>query len=153
MRAWLLTWEYYGSHARPTEPIAGILNPRLGARSVVRLVEFLYARATSSLAEMADYARSRQNMPYKATDTVGIYGVPHGERIFCGHNPWLYARKVSDLEVTVDEQADLETLEWTEPPTFRWKIEHRELDTVIAGERKRLARCRGPVSRDFTRDG
>jgi hypothetical protein len=31
------------------------------------------------------------------------------ERIQCGHNPWLYGRRVTDLRVVYDE------LVWTEP--------------------------------------
>jgi hypothetical protein len=49
-------------------------------------------------------ANSSTNNPYRAD-------LHRFERICCGHNPWLYARRVSNLAT------DEGRLTWTEPPS------------------------------------
>lgn len=51
MRAWLITWEWGNDAGAVADRIAGILNFRLSEDRIERLVEFLYAQATSSVAQ------------------------------------------------------------------------------------------------------
>ena len=50
-KAWLVTWEWAGDHAKRADKVAAILNPRLGGDRVRELVEFLYMLDNSSLSE------------------------------------------------------------------------------------------------------
>jgi len=109
MKAWLITWENAGEHAKVLDKIAGLLNPRWPATRVAHVVEFLYARARYNIQEMAhQYAKFGCSRPYKAE--IGPW-----EIVSCGHDPYLEARKVTNLEVVVDPATEMETISWTEP--------------------------------------
>ena len=103
--AWLVTWE--GTSGVPGDPIAAILNYRLSASSVKDFVELLYASLTYSPQEKVLLANDPKTNRYPATMT------PFQQQIHCGHNPHLYARRVSGLKV-IDG-----TPTWTEPPSER----------------------------------
>jgi len=64
MKAWLVTWEWCGEHAKRDDKIAGIFNPRFGGVRVRELVEIRYANEYT-LSERMDLARGRPN-PYPA---------------------------------------------------------------------------------------
>lgn len=114
MVAWLITWEWVGEHAKVENKVAAILNYRIKGETVRDLVELLYVNNQYSLSERAAYAKNKKNNPYPAQfDTLG--GVPWTERIFCGHNPYLYGRHVDGLRIHVNEN-DEETLIWSERP-------------------------------------
>lgn len=111
MKAWLVTWEWLGDHAKRDEVLAGVFNPRWGAERVRELVEFIYAQEYS-LGERANLARGRAN-PYPAEfGTLG--GKPWSGEIYCGHNPFLRARLVDSLSI---ERVDgKEKATWQERP-------------------------------------
>jgi hypothetical protein len=91
--AWLVTWD--GTKASENK-VAAIFNHRLSDRRVRELVEMLYiAIVVRSDSERLLYAKSSKNNPYPAQ-------LQNFERITCGHNPWLYARRVSDLSIKGD---------------------------------------------------
>jgi hypothetical protein len=109
--AWLVTWD--GQKA-PEKKIVAILNHRLSDRRVRELVEQFYiALAVTSDDERLLYAKSFKNNPYPAK-------LDNFERITCGHNPWLYARRVTDLSIEGDR------LVWKEPPSPD-KLMHRHI--------------------------
>ena len=114
MKAWLVTWESVGDHAAVNQPIASILSPRLGPNSVLDHVERLYADSCLSLPERLDVARNRRLNPDPA-EFDRIEGMAIKGRIHCGHNPFLLARMVTHLEVTVGEDGE-ERLTWRELP-------------------------------------
>jgi hypothetical protein len=100
-RAWIVTW--FGSN-RHTEPPLAILDYRLGSRRVVEIVQLLFAVHQYTPEERLRYVKWPKDNPYPAT-------VSKFQRITCGHNPFLFARQVSDLHMGgVD-------LRWTEPPS------------------------------------
>ena len=110
MRAWLVTWEWAIARA-PVEDkvrIAAVLNSRLSAERVREIVEILYVNATYSLLERLGYANRKQFNPYPAQ-----FGWTAGE-VTCGHNPWLYARIVDQIQAERDE-AGGEKLTWQPP--------------------------------------
>lgn len=113
MKAWLITWEWAGEHAAVVDRIAGLVSPRFAATRVRQIVELLYARAQYTIEEMALFVRKPQLAPYKALDEGG-------GQIVCGHNPFLYARKVTELVVVRDDQRGVETVRWKDPIRFRW---------------------------------
>ena len=112
MKAWLVTWEWCGEHAKRDDKIAAIFNPRFGGVRVRELVEFLYANEYT-LSERMDLARGRPN-PYPAKFGT-LDDVPWDGEIICGHNPYLRGRLVEDLTVQRDANGK-ETANWKERP-------------------------------------
>ncbi len=147
INAWLVTWDAGSPSAEFADEIAAVLNPRKSSRTVGELVEFLYAQVTSTVSELVEYARNPKRNPYRATIGMTINEVPHGDRIICGAHPWLYARKVTDLGVSVDEATGVEKMSWKEPPTFRWNVSRSGIEEAKpAWEARVMRRIRGPLS-------
>jgi hypothetical protein len=80
---------------------------------VRQTVELLNANAFYTLSERMNYAKGQFN-PYPAR-YARIGGVVWEGRIYCGHNPYLFARKVENLAVRENEDGD-QTLVWDEIP-------------------------------------
>jgi hypothetical protein len=97
MKAWLVTWEWCGEHAKRNEPLAAIFNPRYSSERVRELVGFIYRSTEYSLRDQAEYARNKRYNPYPAEFGQTKDGSPWGGEIICGHNPFLRARLVDDL--------------------------------------------------------
>jgi hypothetical protein len=151
VNAWLITWES-GPNVQPVDYIAGIVDPRRSDRWVTDLIEFLYLRSVSTLSELAKCAGHRKNVPYRAQSPLFINDVPHGGRVSCRHNPWLYARKVSDLTIDQDPETGLETVVWLEPPQFRRTSDGSFPESVGEPERRTYRRTRiGSVSDGLAR--
>ena len=113
MKAWLVTWEWCGDHAKVEDNIAAILNSRLSGKRVREIVELLYVNSQYSPGERLRYANGKKFNPYPAQ--FGTLGrVPKEGEIFCGHNPYLHARRVDDCRVEGDGVE--ETLTWKEIP-------------------------------------
>lgn len=147
MIAWLITWERLDARQEPYEKIAAILSGRRTQRSVAESMEFLYLRATCDASSMAYYANHPKEMIEHAQYPQLIKGVPH-ERISCGHTPWLYGRRVTNLKISRDGED--EVLKWHEPPIFCWKGTSRtEFEIAEAGE---LKEWRRPANRPLTED-
>jgi len=113
-KAWLVTWEWAGDHAKRADKVAAILNPRLGGERVRELVEFLYIFHTASLSEKLSRAANRDQNPYPAKFGT-LNGVAWEGEIHCGPNPWLLARLVDDLIVERDQDGK-ERATWKERP-------------------------------------
>jgi hypothetical protein len=113
-RAWLITWEWIGDHAKKENKIVSILNYRVSPRNVRDYVERLYVDSEYSFTERVEYAKSRKNNPYPA-EFDRINGVPWEGRIHCGHNPFLFARFVTNLRVELNAD-QREHLRWEEIP-------------------------------------
>ncbi len=148
MNAWLLTWEC--NTAKVKERIVAILSSRKSDRAVAEIMELLVLRANSTARNNAYYANRKRELVYKAQTPLAINRVPHGERILCGHDPWLYGRKVTDLEVEVDESSNEEVLRWREPIDYRWTDSpERSIEVAKQGEYKSLRRPDRPLAADI----
>jgi hypothetical protein len=122
LRAWLVTWEWVGDHAKPPKKIAELLDPRLSPERVREIVEFLYQRE-DRLSDKVNWRLRKHKQPYPA-EFVTIDGVPWQGRIICGHNPHLLARSVDSLIVSTDADGN-EVATWTDRfpmPEARAKI-------------------------------
>jgi hypothetical protein len=120
MKAWLVTWEWDGDHAKVKEPIAAVLRARRSSKQVREIVELIYVNETYSFSERLAYATNKGTNPYPAT--WGYLGKRQWEgEIYCGPNPYLYARLVDDLQVQVN-RAGKEKLTWNErlKPEPKW---------------------------------
>jgi hypothetical protein len=62
-----------------------------------------------------------------------INDIPHGDRMVCGNNPFIYARLVSNFVSRADYDKASETIRWKEPSTVRWKEKSRR-EFVVAKE-------------------
>ncbi len=90
---------------------------------------------------MAYVANRPKQRSFKAENAQLINGIPHGDRILCGHNPWLYARKVSALKVVTKEEKGVEEVTWKEPPIYKWKNQSKmEIEIEKEGEVRLLIR-------------
>jgi len=136
MKAWLITWEWANDAAAVADRVVGVLNPRWRDGRVADIVEFLYSNTNAYVYELTSYAKRRSNNPYQADIRNG--------RIHCGHNPFLYARVVSDLRIDITDDG-IETISWKEPPVYNIvngkieKVKEQRPDQFIR-------RIRGPVS-------
>ncbi|SRR6266571_5943205 len=115
--AWIVTWEWAGDHARVDEEkrFVTALNYRWTGERVRNLLEQLYIALEYGPWDKAAVAKSKRNNPYPAVS------VPPGE-VHCGHNPWLRARRVRNLEVVFNGDGTHQ---------LRWD----ELSRASAGER------------------
>jgi hypothetical protein len=108
-KAWLVTWEWSGDHAKPKDKIVEILDPRIPPERVRQIVELLYHRE-ASLREKVAWRLRKRRQPYAAEFTV-LEGVQWTGEITCGHNPWLRARLVDNLIIETAEGGK-ETASW-----------------------------------------
>jgi hypothetical protein len=133
MKAWLVTWEWVGDHAKRADVIAALLNPRLSAKRVGDIVELLYANEYYSLGERMAYIPKKKKNPYPAV-FGRVDGVQWRGQITCGHNPFLFARLVDDLRVAFDERGT-EQATWKErpPPNLAWTRSDRAGDKRSEG--------------------
>jgi len=149
VKAWLVTWDWYGDHAAVGDQLVAILNAGRSKSSVAKYVELLHLLATSLAFEVAQWANGRDRQPHQATMVQVINCVPHGGHITCGHNPWMVARLVSNLVVEPDFDAGIETARWQEPPTYRWQDEtQRRLVVERDGDVRELIRSLKPLLSD-----
>lgn len=128
MKAWLITWEWMGEDSAVTDPIACVLPPQWSLQRVGRALQLLYAVNTYTLTELAAFAKRPGRNPYKAEYS--------GRQITCGHNPFLVARVVSDLEIDVTPR--LEVVKWREPDRYRFASGQRVM--VARGAVRRVRR-------------
>lgn len=126
-KAWLITWDWAGEHARvpDDEVIAAILRPQTGAETVRRIMEYLYAMRQYEAIDKLDMLDSN---PYPAEFNAVTHEFPgdppfrqtvkYEGQIICGHNPFLYARRVDNLRPrSPDSPSD--GLTWDERPPPR----------------------------------
>ncbi len=147
MKAWLLTWVC--NTAKTKEEVVAVLSSRKSEATISELVEFIVLRATSNVSGMMFYANRRKQLVYKAQASQLINGVPHRERILCGHDPWLYARKVTDFKACFDEKTNEEIISWREPDNFCWTQNKQGLEIAEYGIVKQLRRQQKELSSDF----
>ena len=89
-KAWLVTWEWSGDHAKRNPEVVAVFRPQLTFKRVSELVEHLYSFSKYTPQERMIFALGLQPSPYPArVEATG--------QIICGHNPWLRARLVDDL--------------------------------------------------------
>lgn len=100
-RAWLITWEWMGDHAKKEKEIISILNAHISPENVKSYIEQLYVDSECSLTDRLQYAKNRKNILYPA-HFGDIDGVCWKGHIHCGDNPFINARFVKNLRVEFD---------------------------------------------------
>jgi hypothetical protein len=139
MKAWLLTWQWYDS--RHPDKVAAIISSRRSEKYIREIVELLLKTTEYNATDMAYFANRRRESQYQAS-TLMVNGVSHGDRLVCGHDPFIYARKVSCLQIKRDRDNGEEIVSWKEPGDFKWSnSKKRELVVASAGEEKVIRRA------------
>jgi len=142
MNAWIVTWEYFGDKSELIEELVTILSSRKSVRQMALFLEEHYLLATGSASDLKFYANRRGRLPYQALTTQVINSVPHGDRVTCGHNPFLYARKVTALEVKEVEKSR-EEITWTEPSKFKYRDgQHSDVIVAEKGQKRSIIRSK-----------
>jgi|SRR5579864_129816 len=117
-KAWLVTWEWIGNHAKRDNKIVAVLDPRISPIRVRELVELLYLNIAYGIGERVYYALHRKRNPYPASFTDG-QAMRWPPVIHCGDNPFLMAHLVKNL--TVERHKDgTETATWQDVRSERW---------------------------------
>ncbi|MGD0519765.1 MAG: hypothetical protein ABSA48_00790 [Terracidiphilus sp.] len=114
VKAWLVTWEWCGDHAKQDDKVVAVFNPRLGDNHIRDLVEFLYMTHCYTISERLAYSLHPKSNPYRA-HFGELDGMPWGGEIICGHNPYLRARLVDDLTIERNDDGK-EEVNWKERP-------------------------------------
>ena len=111
MNAWLITWEGTSRRITDANKIVGVLSARNSDSDIEKLVDFIYHRTVFSVGEMIYYANKR-----KARQARSKAIFSGGGRIFYGKgsNPFLFARRVRDIQVKVEESKNMEVISWVE---------------------------------------
>jgi hypothetical protein len=121
-KAWLVEW-CSPTGKEPRRPIAAVLSPRFGGEAVRVRVEAIYAAAAFAPSEMLDHLVRPSNNPYPAKFSFIEISDPSGDirrgpwegQIFAGHNPYLFARMVTNLRIGDGQYDDgSPRLEWEE---------------------------------------
>ncbi len=113
------------------EIVAAILHPLTSSKTVKHIMELLYAAREYAPIDKLNALHSN---PYPAKyNLVNVeqklkggeiwhQRVPQEGQIYCGHNPWLYARCVDDLRLKdpLDPDAGLVWKERDYPRTIRY---------------------------------
>jgi hypothetical protein len=145
VNAWLLTWEGTSGMITAQNKIAAIISSRRSSAFVYDVVDLLYGRTVDSAY---DVARSANRRSARRDELLAAYST--SQRFFFGRNPFLFARRVSDLRVVRHERQNLEVVTWIDPPYLR--IE-KPGDLPVAADSERRCTLRrhlqSPLSSDL----
>ena len=131
MKAWLVTWEWIGDHAKRGDKVAAILNSQLSERRVKGLVEFLYLTECHSLSEQMVCAQRKRENPCPARLEIVGNNEP---LIHCGNHPSLLARSVDDLTVESDSRGWDTVVTWRTRPNGDLRSVALRPNSILAGE-------------------
>ena len=141
MNAWLITWEGTSRSLNDGNRLIAIIGSRRSERYISDIVEFTYLRATSTADGLIYVANRPKRKEFGVVTKEVINGVPHSSRISCGENPWIYARRVTDLGVTINIEKSVEVVCWREPHILTWVSEERnQVKTEKEGAIRSLTR-------------
>lgn len=117
-KAWLVTWEWAGSHAKRDDKIVAFLDPRMSPIRVREFVEFQYLNFSYGIGERMYYTLHRKRNPHPASFTEGR-AMRWPPVVQCGHNPFLMAHLVENLAVECHEDGT-QTATWKDVRSKRW---------------------------------
>lgn len=123
-KAWLVTW-VTANNQHLESPIAAMFSSRKSSATVKDYVEFLYLTTQFGGDEQLTFLSNPSSNPYPATygtlsvrvSGTSLTNVPWLGQIMCGHNPYLYARRVENLRLGEGTYPDgSQRLQWDEIP-------------------------------------
>jgi|SRR6266850_1518430 len=125
VNAWLVTWQSISPNPKVTHRVIAMFSLHKSGRFVSHFVQQYHLMASLTGPGVLYRLNRSGEIIDKVHCTDHINGVPHADRIRCGVDPSIYARKVSELEVEEDE--NMQVFRWREPPTMRY---NRSLNLV-----------------------
>ena len=144
LNAWLLTWEgTSGPAVDPQRKVIAILDARRSEAFVEDLADVIYCRSFDSAYDMAFMAnkRGQRSRQYRHLNTWP-------SQILYGRMPCIFARRVEDLTVSIDEVENVEHLHWTEPPVFGNAETGSGITELVPAREGENVRSIEPLSRD-----
>ena len=129
---WLITWEWGNDAKAVVDKVITIINHRRGGDSISNLIEIIYDINTSNIAELGSYAKDKAYRPYKSKSHFN-------GTITCGSNPFIMARKVKNIEISVNNDQK-EVIKWVQPATYRFEEAHDKFVEIT-----------GVISKEYTR--
>jgi hypothetical protein len=136
MNAWLLTWEgTSGPLILDENKIVAIVSSKRSTSFIEDLADVLYCRTVNSAGKMAYEANKSR---YRKEQYKNIFS--HGDRVFYGKNPCIFARLVSNLRITKDDEKMVEVVCWTEPAYCKPNPLNFRLEIVEPEQEKKLVR-------------
>lgn len=102
--AWLVRWETMGDPLPFNDQIIAIRDGRTSSEKIREYVEQYYMTTHYSLAEKMHYSSHPKDNPYPAKFFTHPNGGCWSVRITCGHNPFIFASFVKNLEVFTDSE-------------------------------------------------
>lgn len=112
-KAWVITWEGSCiSDRSPSDRIIAVHDSRIGAETVEKFVGMHYVASTCSLAEKVHYSSHRDDNPYPVRYLHTEGGDIWLAGMHCGHDPYIFARIVSDFRLVSTEKGTI--AQWKE---------------------------------------
>jgi hypothetical protein len=126
VNGWLVTWECL--RLKVTNPVIAIFSLHKSEEFVSEFVWQYYLMASFTGRGVLHYMNRRGKAPFNLQRHVWIKGALHSE-ITCGGNPFIFARKVSEL--WVEEDGNTQVFRWRESPIYRFdkKLMRNVVDT------------------------
>ena len=113
MNVWLLTWEGTDPNITDANRIVGVLSTRLSDSYVERYMELIYQHIHFNIQDIMFFANRRSLLQAQFRGPQAAPG-----RFYFGKNPFLFARRVKDFKVIVNEENNSEVVNWIEHAVF-----------------------------------
>jgi hypothetical protein len=122
-KAWLVTWEWIGNHAKRAGKIVAVLDSRISSTRVREWVELLYHNMSQGIGDRVYYALHRKRNPCPASFAAGR-AMRWPPVVHCGDKPFLMAHLVESLTVKCNEDGT-ETATWKDVRSKQCKRWHK----------------------------
>jgi hypothetical protein len=84
--------------AKVDNKVIAIISGRKSQSYIKEIVELLWSSRQLAWFEQISYAKNHNNIPYHAEGRPRFEG-----QVSCGHNPWIEAHRIHDVEAYIDE--------------------------------------------------
>lgn len=136
MNAWLVTWQWISPSQKVTHPVIAMFSLHKSVRFVSDFVQQYHLMASLTGPSIAYYMNRTAKITHKVRHIERINGVLYLDRIRCGDDPFIYARKVSELKV--EEDGNTQCFRWREPPTMRYNTSLTRREVARRGDVQEL---------------
>ncbi len=136
MKAWLVTWQWISPSQKMAHPVIAMFSLHKSEKFVSHFVQQYHLMASLTGPSIAYCMNRTAKITHKVRHVERINGVLHRDRIRCGDDPFIYARKVTELEVREDGSAQV--FSWREPPTRRFNTSLTATEVDREGDVQKL---------------
>lgn len=136
MNAWLVTWQWINPDQKVSHPVIAMFSLHKSQKFVSHFVQQYHLMASLTGRGVAYSMNRTEKIIHKVRCNERFNGVPQSDRIRCGDDPYVYARKVSELEI--EEVGNMQVFRWREPPTTRFNRNLAQIEVDTLGEVQEL---------------